>query len=164
MTVDIDEIVAVADGFRSDDEAREYIVDRLNVFKAMPAEKTLYRVVFLDHINQLNRVNLGHHWVDNVWVLDRDLVEYLKHECMGEELDGTPFVIKAVFDAADIDLETTLRQNVINPHEAEFFVRSCARPKLGIEYCACNEEMSNDLVFIALETEKKPQHDSDLVL
>lgn len=150
MKIDIDEAVSWADGFSNDDDAREYIIDRVSQLEGLPERLTLYRVLFLTDIAQLNRLALGHHWVEDIDVLDKQLVEYLKFECMGEEIEGDPYVIRASFDPKEVDLETTLRQNVINPHEGELFLRSSARPKGSIDYAACTLDMDKELTFIPL--------------
>ena len=157
MNIDIDEAVSWADGFTDDDDAREYIVDRIDQLERLPERLTLYRVLFLTDITKLNRLVLGQHWVDDSDVLDQQLVEYLKYECMGEEIEGDPFIIRAVFDSKDIDLETTLRQNVINPHENELFLKPTARPKSSIDYVACSIEMNEYLKYQPLPLHaKKP--------
>lgn len=134
MNIDIDEEISRADGFLNDDDARDYITSRVRELENLRSSLTLYRVVFLEDIHKLNRINLGHHWVDDQHVLDDQLIDYLKYECMGEEIEGNPYVIRAVFDKKDIDLYTTLRQNTINPHEGELFVKTSSKSLEPISY------------------------------
>lgn len=123
-SLDINELVECADGFSDNDEALEYIEDRISKLRFLDNNLTLYRVLFLTSIDELNVKELGNHWTDDVSVLeDKHFLDYLKNECNGEEIPGEPFIIRAEFHKSSINFETTLRQNVINPHEEEYFLQ-----------------------------------------
>lgn len=121
-TIDRKSLLYGADAFSDKNEASDYLDDKIRYLQLLPSIITLYRVVMLESINDLRIELLGQHWTNNEDVLDEHMVDYLKFECNGEEIPGNPYLLKAEFPISCINMEMTLVQNLLNPHEEEFFL------------------------------------------
>jgi hypothetical protein len=127
--IDLDSIVYGADYFADKSEARLYLIDRIEHLAKLPSKVELYRVVIMEDLLDLDTSFLGHHWTQELsTVNNEELLDYLKNECMGEEIPGKAYFICTNYRKSDIDMEMTLRQNVLNPHERELFVTKCGKP------------------------------------
>lgn len=107
------------------EENFEYVFDR---FDDIESVVELNRVVVLERISALNINNLGNHWVDDPSIIDNDFIDYLRHECSGETIIGTPYIISANFRRTDIDIETSIRKYMENPNENEIYLKSGSSP------------------------------------
>lgn len=111
-----------ADAFSDKEEAADHLDGRIRFLESLDPIITLYRVVILESINDLRIDELGQHWTNDEDVLDEHMIDYLKFECNGEEIPGKPYLLKAEFPVSCIDIEMTLAQNLLNPHEEELFL------------------------------------------
>lgn len=130
ISIDKNKILFFADGFRCKDEAADFLDERIEHIESFGKDIELCRLIFITDPESLNIMNLGNHWVEDEDVLD-DIEDYLKNECAGEEIEGDSYLIRASFKASDINIETTLTQNVLNPEEQEIYIDSNTRPLSG---------------------------------
>lgn len=144
-----EQLIISADGFQGRfDEVEEYIDERISYLDDIE-DIELYRVVFLDNIESLNTLELGNHWTPDLYSLDDHFLEYLQHECSGETISGTPFILKATYNRKSINFNTTLYQNLLNPDENEIFIDNKNDYLYQLEY----KEL-NDQNFTILDTTK----------
>jgi hypothetical protein len=131
-SIDKEECISRADGFQGrQDEALEYLDDRIDELKSHMESGTvrLQRVVFAKDEKSINRDNLGNHWCDEDDLINEDhMLDYLKHECSGETIEGDVILLETEFSVDDIDFDMTIAQNLLNPDENEIFIKSGAKP------------------------------------
>jgi hypothetical protein len=109
-------------------DLQEHIDDKTTELENLSGEITLFRVIFLEKENDLNVEELGNHWVEDVSVLDKSLLEYLQHESSGETIAGEPFLIEAIFNSDSVNKILSLNQYLYNPNEEELYIRSGEKP------------------------------------
>lgn len=103
------------------------ILKRFN--KKYNGEDEIYldRVVFLRDIKELNKDSLGIYWSDHF--VDDHLIDTLKEEVPIKDLDEKePYVITAIFNKQDIDLQTTMINKIIWEEEEEITVKKDSKP------------------------------------
>lgn len=107
-----------------EDDLIEKIEDKILELNSIEGNIDLYRVLFLKDINNFNSEELGNHWVEDLYILeDENFINYLKHECSGETIEGDAFLVTANFKKTDIDLESTIEQFLLNPNENEIYIK-----------------------------------------
>jgi hypothetical protein len=140
---------SMLDFYMDQEDFDEHFDEKVTDLKCMSDEVELYRVIFLESLEDLNKEFLGHHWVINSSVLDEHLIEYLKDECSGKTILGDAYLLKAKFSIADICFETTLTQYMMNPSEDEIFIKKKSVPlsKLSIINTKKDDKIENFLSF-----------------
>lgn len=151
--IDLEGMLDFADGFQCKTEARAFLESRFHQLQELPTSVRLYRVLFLENHSDINTSDLGRHWIQNEDDLSEELLEYLQEECFGEHLPGFPVFVSTCFKKSDVDIEMTLRQNILNPHEREIFIRQGAIPTSQIMIKSEREGRYRTLPLMTIGTE-----------
>ncbi len=129
-----------------EDDFNEHFEEIVTTLNNLSEEIELHRIVFLKDISELNIVELGSHWVQDISTIqDSSFQKYLQHECNGETIEGTPFIISAKFKASDVDLELNINQFMLNPNEEEITLKDTSKHIGDIKVfdCANSIDISN---------------------
>ena len=129
-----------------EDDLNEHFEDIVTTLDYLNDEVELHRIIFLKDISELNSAELGCHWVQDISVIqDESFQEYLQHQCNGETIEGTPFIISAKFKASEVQLEITINQFMLNPHEEEITLKYNSQPigNIRVFDCSNNVDISN---------------------
>lgn len=89
---------------------------------------TLYRVVFLKSLLDLDTKNLGNHWTLNNDIFDENFLDYLKNQSSGKIIEGDPYIIKCEFRKESVNKELSLAQYLYNPNEDEIYINENENP------------------------------------
>lgn len=105
------------EGFNSYDDAIEYLDYFFNYFEKLPNELILYRMLYLENINNLNKNEIGLHFTNNKITFNKNFIQK-----MGFSLDdiNNVYIIKIKTNKKELDLETTLINRLNYPDENEF--------------------------------------------
>lgn len=98
--------------------AAKYINSSLNNLNKLPDIITLYRVIFANSKEDINTNEVGSHYV-----LSRQQLEQSHHQT-SHVGGGKPFMLTVKAPKELIDLETTLRNKVMYPHENEITLKN----------------------------------------
>ena len=129
-----------------EDDFNDHFEEIVTTLNNLSDEIELHRIVFLKDISELNIVDLGSHWVQDISTIqDSSFQKYLQHECNGETIEGTPFIISAKFKSSDVDLELNINQFMLNPNEEEITLKNKSQSIGNIKVfdCANNIDISN---------------------
>lgn len=100
-------------GFDDKSMAMGHIRRVYEKIKALPDLITLYRVVFVDSPDEIDRVNVGKHYV-----LKKSELES-SHYTHSHVDRGQPYMLIVKAPKSIVDVEETMRNNVLYPHEKE---------------------------------------------
>lgn len=89
---------------------------------------TLYRVVFLNSLFDLDTKKLGNHWTLNKDIFDENFLDYLKIQSSGKIIEGDPYIIKGEFKKESVNKELSLAQYLYNPNEDEIYINENENP------------------------------------
>jgi len=88
----------------------------------------IYRIVTLSNKNELNKSDLGNHWVMDEGCFTRNYGnikdEYYNRDDYDEDLDYFPFIITANVNPKDIDVEISISQFNELPEEGEIYIEN----------------------------------------
>lgn len=150
----IDELLSIYGeaGFNDIEERNEWLLDRVNSiypwgYKNIPNKLKLYRIVKLDNPKQLNMNKVGKHYVNDKDLLTDD--EFIQSIGLSTNDKDKFYIIEVEANKNDIDVLTTMVQNILNPQEEEWYLKS--NPKVvGIEKLIKNKKSnlkeSEDLI------------------
>lgn len=86
--------------------------------KALPDMITLYRVVFVDSPEEIDRVKVGKHYV-----LKKSELES-SHYAQSHVGKGEPYMLIVKAPKSIVDVEETMKNNVLYPHEKEITLKN----------------------------------------
>lgn len=115
--------IALESGFHDEESAREHLDDVVNNFNNLPDPVTLYRLIFLGKKSDLNKNELGSHYVLNKQRLirshyDKMLYDYSKFE------NAKPYILTISSNKNKIDFDETISNNLMYPHEEEITLKN----------------------------------------
>lgn len=115
--------IALESGFHDEESARDHLSDVVNNFNKLTDPVTLYRLIFLSKKSDLNKEELGSHYVLNKKMLisshyDKMLYDYSKNE------NSKPFILTITVDKNKIDFDETITNNLMYPHEEEITLKN----------------------------------------
>jgi hypothetical protein len=98
------------------------------MISSLPEEVTLYRLVFLNSKEDLNKLKPGLHYVLNKKSLinnhyDDFMYDLISAHGQGEE----PYIITIKVDKSKLDIENTIDNNMRYPHEKEITLKNHGR-------------------------------------
>jgi hypothetical protein len=110
--------------FFEEEEAYTYLKERVEMFNNLPNLITLYRVVLLNRLSELRRDNLG-----SSFVLDRNKIndEFLNLIVENRIKGKKAFIIEVLVHKSEIDVKTTLLQNLNFLAEEEITLKNDGR-------------------------------------
>lgn len=104
--------------FDNPNMALKFINNSLNSLNKLPDIVTLYRVIFVNKKEDINTNEVGSHYV-----LNRRQLEQSHHQ--GSHVGGgNPFILTVKAPKELIDLQTTLKNKVMYPHENEITLKN----------------------------------------
>lgn len=115
--------IALESGFHDEESAQEHLEDIIKNFNNLPDPVRLYRIIFLSKKSDLNRDELGSHYVLNKQKLIRDhydkmLYDYSKFE------NSKPYILTVECNKSQIDFDETISNNLMYPHEEEITLKN----------------------------------------
>lgn len=99
--------------------AHDGLMNILDGLKKLPNIITLYRIVFIESLDDLNTQELGSHYV-----LDKDDLESSHYSSPHDGANGNPFMISVKAQKNMIDFNTTITNNIQYPHETEITLKN----------------------------------------
>jgi hypothetical protein len=105
-------------GFDSKPMAMGHIRRVYEKIKALPDMITLYRVVFVDSPEEIDRVKIGKHYV-----LKKSELES-SHYAQSHVGKGEPYMLIVKAPKSIVDVEETMKNNVLYPHEKEITLKN----------------------------------------
>lgn len=117
---------ALQGGFHDKESAKEHLQDIVNLYNKLPDTIRLYRLIFLSKETDLNREELGSHYVLSKKMLisshyDTMLYDYSKSE------NGKPYILTVDAPKSKIDFDETIKNNLLYPHEQEITLKNKGR-------------------------------------
>lgn len=103
--------------FESKDLASKHLDRLISKIDSLPQSVRLYRVIFVDDPSQIDRTNIGNHYVLKM----RDLEQ--SHQQISHVGGGEPYVLTVKADKSLIDVPNTLINNMKYPHENEITLK-----------------------------------------
>lgn len=115
-------LATIKGGFINDELAEIELKHLIDELKSLPNEITLYRVVFLCDMNDLNKEKPGSHYVLNKYNL-RDF-HYTKMLYSADiKCDNyKPYIVTIKIKKNQIDYDETIKNRMLYPHEEEITV------------------------------------------
>lgn len=114
--------VALDSGFDDEYSAQVQIDHIQDMLDDLPEEVTLYRVVFLDSISELNKLKPGAHYVLNKESLLNN--HYLMGIASSHSTKEKPYLITVKVNRDKIDIPTTIDNNLRYPNEEEISLKN----------------------------------------
>lgn len=113
-------------GFHDEESAKEHLEYIVNLFNELPNTIRLYRLLFLNKETDLNREELGSHYVLSKKMLisshyDKMLYDYSKSE------NAKPYILTVDVPKGKIDFDETIKNNLMYPHEEEITLKNRGR-------------------------------------
>ena len=120
---------ALKGGFHDEESAKEHLEDIINLYNGLPDTVRLYRLIFLGKESDLNKEELGSHYVLSRKMLisshyDKMLYDYSKSQ------NAKPYILTVDVPKSKIDFDETIKNNLMYPHEQEITIKNKGR---GIE-------------------------------
>jgi hypothetical protein len=114
------------DGFDSEQDAKEYLVEAVDEYKNLPDPVTLYRVVFVKNKKAIKIKQPGEHYVLYKWMIDSHLIDSIGGYELTEE-DDEPYILNVQAPLSSIDVLQTIIQNLSFPNEREINIKDKGR-------------------------------------
>lgn len=116
--------VGLASGFNDEYDAEEHLDHIMDMIDELPEEVTLYRLVFLDSIDELDKIKPGIHYVMDKKSLvknhyDQNMYTLTSSHGYGEE----PYLITVKINKSNIDRNMTIDNNMRYPNEKEISLK-----------------------------------------
>ena len=105
-------------GFDSKAMAMGHINRVYQKIQDLPDMITLYRVVFVDSPEEIDRVKVGKHYVLKKSELESS---HYAHSHVGK---GEPYMLIVKAPKSIVDIEATMKNNVLYPHEKEITLKN----------------------------------------
>ena len=105
--------------YDDEDMALTDLKEHVKLLNSLPNPVKLYRVVFLENENQLNRDNPGSHYVMN-----RQLLEKTHSTQAHLGAKGKPYMLTVLAPLILIDVNETLSARMQYPHESEITLKN----------------------------------------
>jgi len=123
---------ALESGYHDEDVAIDDLKDLIEYYNKLPDILKLYRLVFLKSKKDLNRLELGSHYVIDKNILinshyDKMLYDYNKYD------EATPYIITVEVSKSKIDFDETINNNLAYPNEAEITLKNKGKGSKIIE-------------------------------
>lgn len=113
-----------ADGFNNKLDAEKHLDYFLNYeLRDIDNIIRLFRVVFIESNGIINTEDLGRHWTN--YEFDSDDIDIIRRTM---DSNGKPYIIVADFNKQDIDIIHTLKNQMMYPHENEFYIKEDVNP------------------------------------
>ena len=110
--------LGVGSAFESEELASKHLDSLISKIESLPQSVKLYRVIFVDDLNQIDRINIGNHYVLKM----RDLEQ--SHQQISHVGGGKPYLLTVKADKSLIDVPNTLINNMKYPHENEITLKN----------------------------------------
>jgi hypothetical protein len=113
---------ALQTGFDDEESAQEQLHYLIKLFNRLPDPIMLYRLVYLNSIDDLNRNEPGTHYVLNKQKLIREHYDKMLYDYSQFE-NSKPFIISVLASKNKIDFDETINHNLAYPHESEITLK-----------------------------------------
>lgn len=118
--------IAIESGFHDEESAKEHLEEIINLYNSLPDTIRLYRLIFLEKQSDLNKEELGSHYVLSRKILisghyDTMLYDYSKFE------NSKPYILTVDVPKNKIDFDETITNNLMYPHEQEITLKNKGR-------------------------------------
>lgn len=118
--------IAIESGFHDEESAKTHLEEIIDLYNQLPNTIRLYRLIFLSKESDLNKEELGSHYVLNKKILisshyDRMLYDYSKYE------NSKPYILTVDVPKNKIDFDETIMNNLMYPHEQEITLKDKGR-------------------------------------
>jgi hypothetical protein len=110
------------EGFYSEEEAIEYMIDKIEEYKKLPDPCVLYRVVAVDEEGKINKNELGEHYTPYDWAIDGEMLLQIGSEDWDD--DTEPYIMEVSVPLSEIDIKQTIIQNLSFPNEHEINLKN----------------------------------------
>lgn len=116
------------EGFNSEEDAEEYLKNIINTdfpygYKNIPKKLKVYRVIYSDSIDTINKKELGQHYIPNRKLIDSSFLESIGGDNFDEE-ETPPYLVELLLDRNDINFEYTFSNNLRYPSEWEITTKN----------------------------------------
>lgn len=117
--------VGLESGFDDKHTAILHLNHILSMISSLPDEVTLYRLVFLDSIEDLNKLKPGLHYVLSKRSLMNNHYDDFMYDIVSSHGQGEePYIITVKVDKSKVDVEKTIDNNMRYPHEKEITLKN----------------------------------------
>lgn len=118
--------IAIESGFHDEESAKTHLEEIIDLYNQLPNTIRLYRLIFLGKESDLNKEELGSHYVLSKKILisshyDRMLYDYSKYE------NSKPYILTVDAPKNKIDFDETIKNNLMYPHEQEITLKDKGR-------------------------------------
>lgn len=118
--------IAIESGFHDEESAKEHLEEIIDLYNQLPNTIRLYRLIFLSKESDLNKEELGSHYVLSKKMLisshyDKMVYDYSKFE------DSKPYILTVDVPKSKIDFDETIKNNLMYPHEQEITLKDKGR-------------------------------------
>ena len=102
--------VGIESGFDDEFSSEEHYDGILDMIDELPEKITLYRIVFLDSLSDLNKLKPGTHYVldKNSLLKNHYLLDIVSSHSHGEK----PYLITVKVDKSNVDVDMTIDNNM----------------------------------------------------
>ena len=99
------------------DMAQDQLNTLINHYDNLQNKLTLYRIIYLNDPNDLNKNNIGKHYSEN----KQDLINnhYDRGSLYGNQQGEYAYLITIETNKTNIDIEKSIENNILYPHEQE---------------------------------------------
>lgn len=111
-------VLAMKHSFENETLAKNYITKSIKELNNLPETITLYRVIFVKNENNINKNEIGSHYVINRKQLEQS------HQLISHVGGGVPFILTVKSPKSLINLENTLENKIMYPHENEITLKN----------------------------------------
>jgi hypothetical protein len=113
------------EGFDTKEDAIYDLTSRIEEYKNFPDPVTLYRVIGVKNKKMINTKDLGDHYTPHLWNIDTDMLMSIGYENWEEGVK--PYVMEVLVQISEIDIISTIIQNLNFPLEHEINLKNKGR-------------------------------------
>lgn len=111
-----------SEGFNDEEDAFEFLKERIKFYKQMPDPVILYRVIGVKNKKMIRTKELGQHYTPHKWNINGDTLLLIGYENWDDETK--PYVIEVLAPHSEIDIIQTIIQNLAFPSELEINLKN----------------------------------------
>lgn len=130
--------IGMENSFDDESSAKNHLKGIMNKLNSLPQSFNLYRVVFLNKPSDLNRTDIGRHYVLNKKELEKN------HQYISHVGGGKPYMLTVKVNKNNIDVDATLLNQMKYPHENEITMLNKGKGGSVIKVEPMSQKKSSD--------------------
>lgn len=114
-------------------DPKETLDNRIDYLRGLSGDLTLYRLIFVKDIKDINIENLGHHYVEDVDDFHDDMINYLYQNAkkQNKNIKETDlYLVKVETNIKNIDFSETILTFSEHPNETEITIKDPKEVKI----------------------------------